>query len=83
MKEIAYSKQALKALRRIPRPLAQRIRDKIELYAEEPEALAKNVSALQGRPGLRLRVGSWRIVLAETQDCISVLLIAPRGAAYD
>lgn len=83
MKEVAYSKQALKALRRMPRPLSQRVRDKIELYAEQPEALANDVSALQGRPGLRLRVGSWRVVLTETEDSISVLLIAPRGAAYE
>ena len=82
MKNIAYSKQALKALRRRPRPLAQRIREKIELYATEPDAIANNVTGLQGRPGVRIRVGDWRIVIAEAEDGVSVLRIAPRGAAY-
>jgi mRNA interferase RelE/StbE len=83
VKSIAYSKQAVKALRRMPPRTARRIREKIELYAGNPEALAANVSALQGRPALRLRVGDWRILFAETEDAVNVLRIAPRGAAYD
>lgn len=83
MKEIAYSKQGLKALRKMPRPTAMRLREKIELYATDPAALANNVTALEGQPGLRLRVGDWRVLFSEGEDAIDVVAIAPRGAAYD
>lgn len=83
MRQIAYSKQALKALRTMPRPTAMRIREKIELYAENPAALANNVAVLQGQPGLRLRVGDWRVLFSEREDGIDIVTIAPRGAAYD
>ena len=41
---------------------AERIRAKIEVYAADPAAQANNVKSLQGRPGIRLRVGDWRVI---------------------
>jgi hypothetical protein len=37
-----------RTLSRLPRPTAERILDKIELYAAEPQALANNVKRLKG-----------------------------------
>ena len=66
MKEIVHSKTAQKALMRMPRNWAIRIRDKISAYAADPASQANNVKALQGMDGmLRLRVGDWRIVICE------------------
>lgn len=82
MKQIAYSKDALKALRRMPTNTAERIRSKIEAYATDPASQANNVKALQGRPGIRLRVGDWRVIM-EDGVVLDVLEIGPRGGVYD
>jgi mRNA interferase RelE/StbE len=58
MKQIAYSKSALKTLHRIPANVAATIRSKIEQYAADPTSLLANVTKLQGREGYRLRVGT-------------------------
>ncbi|MCW1412227.1 type II toxin-antitoxin system RelE/ParE family toxin [Rhizobium sp. 1AS11] len=84
MKKIAYSRDALKTLSRMPSNTASLIRSKIEQYAADPATLANNVKALKGNPGVfRLRVGDWRIVFSETGEVISIIKVAPRGSAYD
>lgn len=84
MKEIAYSKDALRTLRKMPRNLAQAITAKITQYAADPTSLANNVSALKGEEGVsRLRVGDWRVIFAEDGTVIAVIRVAPRGSAYD
>ncbi|WP_342363058.1 type II toxin-antitoxin system RelE family toxin [Terrarubrum flagellatum] len=83
MKEIAYSKAAIKTLRRIPTNEAARIREKIKQYAVAPAGQANNVTKLQGRDGYRLRVGDWRVIFDERGDVIAVLAIGPRGGVYD
>lgn len=84
MKRIAYSKDALRALRRMPSSTAAVIRSKIELYAESPKALANKVVKLQGVEGAyRLRVGDWRVIFTENLEVIAVIKIAPRGSAYE
>ena len=82
MKKVAYSSEALKSLRRVPRNDAQRIRDKIERYAENPTSQANSIKKLRGRDGLRLRVGDWRVIFDEDEDSIRVLVIGPRGSVY-
>lgn len=39
---------------------------------------------LQGRPGYRLRVGAYRVILAidGTEGTVLVLAVKPRGRAY-
>lgn len=81
VKPIRYTRTAIKALRRIPAPTARRIRDKIEAYAADPASQANNVTALQGRDGIRLRVGDWRVIL-EDGVVLDVLDIGPRGGIY-
>ena len=82
MKQIAYTKDALRALRRMPANTAERIRAKIEVYAADPTSQANNVKSLQGRPGIRLRVGDWRVIM-EDGVVLAVLEIGPRGGIYD
>ena len=82
MKEIVYSKTAQKALARMPRNRAIRIRDKISAYTADPDSQANNVKALQGMDGmLRLRVGDWRIVMFDG-FVLEILDIKARGSAY-
>ena len=82
MKEIAYSRAAVRTLARMPRNLADRIRRRIHAYADDPASQARNVRRLRGSEGvLRLRVGDWRVVLRDA-DSLEVLHIATRGHAY-
>ena len=81
MKQIAYTKAALRELLRMPRPMAERIREKIEACAADPASQANNVTALRGRDGIRLRVGDWRIIM-EDGVVLAVLEIGPRGGVY-
>ena len=83
MRAISYTRQALKALRRMPADTAQRIIAKIEQYAEEPESQANNVKALKGREGIRLRVGDWRVIMSDDGVVLAVLEIGPRGSVYE
>ena len=83
MRKVRYSRQATKMLQRMPADTAWLIRGKMEQYAAEPESLANNVKAMQGRPGYhRLRVGDWRVIFAETMEIVDVERVAPRGGAY-
>jgi mRNA interferase RelE/StbE len=82
MKPVSYSRDALKTLRRMPRDTAVRIMAKVDQYAVDPASLANNVKALQGREGIRLRVGDWRVIMRDEQ-VLAVLHIGPRGSIYD
>lgn len=82
MKEIAYSRAAVRTLARMPGNLADRIRDKIRAYADDPASQAGNVRRLRGSDRfLRLRVGDWRVVMRDA-DTLEVLHVATRGHAY-
>ena len=83
MRAVSYTRQALKALRRMPADTAQRIIAKIEQYAQEPETQANNVKALKGREGIRLRVGDWRVIMNDDGVVLAVLEIGPRGSMYE
>ncbi len=83
MKQIAFSRDALKTLSRIPTNTAKLIRSKIEQYARNPSSLANNVIKLEDRPGYRLRVGDWRIIFGESATTIEVIKIGPRGGVYE
>ena len=74
MKQISYTKAAIKALRRMPANTAKLIRTKIEAYAQDPGTQANNVKSLKGREGIRLRVGDWRVVYA-VQAKVLVLFV--------
>lgn len=83
MKQISYTKSAIRALRRMPADTSLLIRSKIELYAQDPTALANNVRALKGRQGIRMRVGDWRVIMDDDGNVLAILDIGPRGGIYD
>lgn len=80
---IEFSREAVKALMRMPRDQALRIRGKIDDLARNP-ATAPNVKKLTEHPGYRLRFGDWRVVylLLEDRLVVQVVRIAPRGEVY-
>jgi len=80
-----FSRDSIKALRRMPRSTARLIRSKIDLLAQDPYAANNNVKKLVGRPGYRLRVGDWRVIydLDDGLRVLAVERIAPRGGAYE
>ena len=83
MKVVAYSKAALKTLRRMPATEGRRVRDKIEQFAADPQSLANNLKALTGSPFVRLRVGDWRVIMDDRGMVLEILKIGPRGGVYD
>jgi len=82
MKAIRYAVTAMTALRRHANK-AKPIRAKIEQYAANPGAQARNVKALVGIEQKRLRVQAFRILFTETADTITIHDIGPRGGIYD
>nr|WP_075996052.1 type II toxin-antitoxin system RelE/ParE family toxin [Salaquimonas pukyongi] len=82
MRQIAYTKSALRTLRKIPDNTANLIRSKIGSYAADPESVANNVTALQGRNAIRLRVGDWRVIMNDEGAVLMILQIGPRGGVY-
>lgn len=84
MYRIVFTKQASKTLLRMPRNIADLIREKLDLVAKNPYGHHPIVTKLQNRPGYRLRVGDWRVIyeIQKGELIILVLKIASRGEAY-
>lgn len=83
MKQIAYSKSALKTLRRMPVNEAKRIISKVEQYAADPSSIANMIKRLVGSDFIRLRVGDWRVIMDDTGAVLEVLKVGPRGSVYE
>lgn len=82
MKEVTYTRAAIRVLRRMPANVATRIEAKVNEYAADPASLANNVTAMKGRDAVRLRVGDWRIIMQDGV-VLTILEIGPRGGIYD
>ena len=82
MKPITYTRAAIKVLQRMPANTSALIVGKIEAYATDPASQANNVTALQGRDAIRLRVGEWRVIMNDGA-VLAVLQVGPRGGIYD
>ena len=81
---LTIKKQAIKALQKMPRQNALRIRRALDKLAEDPYRRDADIAPLEGRPAFRLRVGGFRVIFErDDRACaIDVLRIAPRGQAY-
>ena len=84
MYQLTLRRQAVKALRRMPRQEAGRIRSVLDKLADAPDREDLDIAPLRGRPGYRLRVGGVRLLFERDDEAhvIDVLRIAPRGDAY-
>ena len=80
MWKLEFSHDAVKALLRMPRDEAGRVRGKLARLARDPYG----VKQLTGHPGFRLRIGDWRVLylLHDERIVIHVIRIARRGDAY-
>ena len=84
MYKIVFTKEAARAIQRMPQNVARSIREKLREIAQDPFASHPNTTKLQGRPGYRLRVGDWRVIydIKPTEVVVIVLKIARRGEVY-
>lgn len=84
MYKVVFTRNASKALRKMPREIAQRVRSWLERVAADPFARHPNVTKLQGRPAYRLRVGDWRVIyeIEREELVILVLRVGSRGEIY-
>ncbi|MDP9094671.1 MAG: type II toxin-antitoxin system RelE/ParE family toxin [Actinomycetota bacterium] len=74
---------AVRALRKLDPSVRHRIQGAIALLAHDPRPPAAR--ALQGRPGLRVRVGDYRIIYTVTDDVLLVVVVTlgHRREVYD
>jgi mRNA interferase RelE/StbE len=73
---------AVRALRKLDSPIRSRIQGAIALLAQDPRPPAAR--ALRGRPGLRIRVGDYRIIYTVVDDILLVAItLGHRRAVYD
>lgn len=83
MRELKYTKSAIRVLRKMPANATALIITKIEAYAKDPETVNNNVKTLRGRQGFRLRVGSWRVIMDDDGNVLAVLDIGHRSSIYE
>jgi len=75
MWSVEYTAEALQALTRMDRTIAQRVRSKILALARDPRAPNNNVKKLAGIEGYRLRVGDWRVIYTLKHQTLIVVVI--------
>ncbi|MDH4439955.1 MAG: type II toxin-antitoxin system RelE/ParE family toxin [Rhizobium sp.] len=83
MRDVVYSKDAIRALNRMLANEARRIRAKVLQYAADPASLANNVKTLRDSRYRRLRIGDWRVIFREDGVFVDVVRVAARGEAYE
>jgi mRNA interferase RelE/StbE len=64
---------AVRALRKLDPPMQRRVRGAIALLAQDPRP--PSARALRGRPGLRVRVGDYRIIYTVADDVLLVVVV--------
>ena len=81
--QIELRPAAVRALKRIDHQDRGRIRGAIALLASNPRP--PGAKALQGRPGLRVRVGDYRIIYTVDDNIlvIAVITLGRRRDVYD
>jgi mRNA interferase RelE/StbE len=74
---------AARALRKLDPQIRHRIQGAIALLAQDPRP--PGARALQGRPGLRVRVGDYRIIYTIDNDVLLVVVVrlGHRRDVYD
>ena len=83
MREISYTRTAIKQLLAIAAKDRVRITDKLRQYSADPASLANQVKALKGSPALRLRVGDYRVIFTDDGVVLLILKVGHRREVYD
>lgn len=79
VKRVAYSRSAAKALARLPAAVRADLQAKLARFTETGIG---DVKHLNGRPGLRLRSGDYRLIFEESGDTILVYAAGHRREIY-
>lgn len=74
---------AVRSVRKLDPQVRRRVQGAIALLAQDPRP--PNARALQGRPGLRVRIGDYRIIYTVEDDLLLVVVVrlGHRGDGYD
>ncbi|HUB84526.1 MAG TPA: hypothetical protein VL971_02455 [Rhizomicrobium sp.] len=79
MKTVAYTRTAIKALRKMPGKDSKAVMAKMDNYAAGG---SEDVKALQGSDLFRLRHGNWRAIFGQDGTVLTVFNVAKRGEVY-
>ena len=80
---IEWHRRAIKEFRDLPKTDRQRITEKLEAYAADPDNPRHGVLALVGeKRTCRLRVGDWRVLFDWSDDVIDIPGVRHRLEAY-
>ncbi len=84
MLALRFTKQAQKAIRKLPGPIATRLRTELNAIARNSGTYQGDWQPLRGSRFWRLRVGGWRAICDKRDDelVLLVLKIGPRGDIY-
>jgi mRNA interferase RelE/StbE len=77
---IAFTPAATRQWMRLAPAIRERINGRLERFEATREG---DVKRLRERPGLRLRVGDWRVIFYEEGDTIVVVAVGHRREIYD
>lgn len=84
MHKLTYKKAALKAIRKMPKPQAQKLQSELEAMARDPQAYWGDWKPMKGGPFWRLRQGSYRAICSidDGELVVLVLKVGSRGDVY-
>ncbi len=81
---IIYKKSALKALRKAPKSIAERIMSELETIALDPDNYHGDWKPMKGKPYWRLRQGGYRAICSFNNGELTLLVlkVGARGDVY-
>lgn len=84
MHKLIFKKAALKAIRKMPKPQAQKLQSELEIMACDPHAYQGDWKPMKGAPFWRLRQGSYRAICSidDGELVVLVLKVGSRGDVY-
>jgi mRNA interferase RelE/StbE len=83
--DLIYSKEAIKAFKRIQPKVAQAMQTALSKVAADPFGTHRTAKPMEGtKAGFRLRHGDWRIIFVVNREkqIMTVVDVKPRGGAY-
>lgn len=83
---IEWTARAVRDMRRLNVQDRERIIGRIERYAGDPAAFARQVVSLTGSPFRRIRVGNYRVLFRIEREVVAIMLVLRvrhRREAYD
>jgi mRNA interferase RelE/StbE len=83
--ELAYTKEAIKALKRVQPKVSRTLREALAKIATDPFATHPNALPMEGtKSGFRLRHGDWKAlyVVDRAKQMMTIVDVKSRGEAY-